>query len=153
MKIAIASDHGGFQLKPLLIQFLKKRKIEVEDLGNHGTESVDYPDYAVKVAEMVSQGRVDAGLLLCGTGIGMSIVANKFPNVRAAVVSEDFSARMAKEHNNANVLCLGGRLLDADKDAERASKIVAAWLDAKFEGGRHERRLEKILEIERKNFR
>ena len=83
----------------------------------------------------------------------MSIVANKFPNVRAAVVSEDFSARMAKEHNNANVLCLGGRLLDADKDAERASKIVAAWLDAKFEGGRHERRLEKILEIERKNFR
>src|SRR3989338_7854256 len=119
MKIAIASDHGGFQLKTLLLQFLKKRKKEDVDLRSHGKESGDYPDYAVKVAELVSQGLADAGLLLCGTGIGMSIVANKFPNVRAAVVSEDFSARMAKEHNNTNVLCLGGRLLDADKDAER----------------------------------
>lgn len=153
MKIAIASDHGGFPLKPRLIQLLIERKIEVEDLGNHGAESVDYPDYAVKVAELVSRGQVDAGLLLCGTGIGMCIVANKFPNVRAAVVSDAFSARMAKEHNNANILCLGGRLLDSEKDAERASTIVAAWLDAKFEGGRHNRRLDKIREIERKNLR
>lgn len=153
MRLAIASDHGGFQLKSRILQFLKKRKVEVEDLGNHDRESVDYPDYAIKVAELVSSGKVDGGLLVCGTGIGMCIVANKFPNVRAAVGSEPFSARMAKEHNNANILCLGGRVVDADKDGKRAEEILAAWLDAKYEGGRHDRRLDKIQEIERKNFR
>lgn len=153
MKIAIASDHGGFDLKSRVIVYLKKRNITVEDLGNEGAESVDYPDYAIKVAEKVSQGDADAGLLMCGTGVGMCIAANKFKGVRAAVVSESYSARMAKEHNDANVLCLGGRVLDSEKDAARAEEIVAAWLDAKFEGGRHDRRLDKIREIESKNFK
>ena len=149
MKLAIASDHGGFALKQEVVQSLKKKNITVVDLGNHGTESVDYPDYASQVAEKVSRGEVDAGLLLCGTGIGMSMVANKFKGVRAAVVSDPVSARLTKEHNNANVLCLGGRVVDGVK----AWEIVQAWLDAKFEGGRHERRLEKIREIEKKNLK
>ncbi len=149
MKLAIASDHGGFQLKQAILQFLKKKKIEVLDLGNHGTESVDYPDYALRVAEMVSQGKVDAGLLVCGTGIGMCIVANKFKGVRAAVVEDTYSAKMAKEHNNANVLCLGGRILDAKKGEE----VIEAWLEAHYEGGRHDHRLEKIREIEKRNLK
>ena len=150
MKISIASDHGGFELKSRVIEILKKRKIEVEDLGNESaTESVDYPDYAIRVAAMVSQEQVDAGLLICGTGIGMCIAANKFKGVRAAVVSDTYSAKMAKEHNNANILCIGGRVVESAK----AEAILTAWLDAKFEGGRHDRRLEKIKEIEKRNFR
>jgi ribose 5-phosphate isomerase B len=149
MKLAVASDHGGFSLKESILQSLKQKKIEILDLGNHGTESVDYPDYAIKVAEMVSEGKADAGLLMCGTGIGMCIVANKFKNVRAAVVSDPYSAKMAKEHNNANILCVGGRVVDPQK----AEEIVRAWLEAKFEGGRHDRRLDKIREIEKKNLK
>lgn len=149
MKLAVASDHGGFSLKESLIKSLKQEKIDLLDLGNQGTESVDYPDYAIKVAEMVSEGKADAGLLMCGTGIGMCIVANKFKNVRAAVVSDPYSARMAKEHNNANILCIGGRVVDPKK----AEEIVRSWLEAKFEGGRHDRRLEKIREIEKKNLK
>lgn len=153
MKIAVASDHGGYELKTHLIKLLQDKKIEVEDLGNQGAESVDYPDYAIKVAEKVSVGDVDAGLLMCGTGIGMCIAANKFKNVRAAVVSEAYSARMAKEHNNANILCLGGRVIETDHDPSKAKEIVLAWLDAKYEGGRHDRRLEKIRQIEKQNFK
>lgn len=149
MKIAVASDHGGFPLKKSLISFLQKKGIEVLDRGNHGTESVDYPDYAIEVAKAVSSKNADAGLLLCGTGIGMCIVANKFRGVRAAVVSDAFSAKMAKEHNNANILCLGGRVVDEDK----ARDIVSAWLDAQFEGGRHENRLKKIREVEDQNLK
>jgi ribose 5-phosphate isomerase B len=113
---------------------------------------VDYPDYAIKVAERVSQGEADAGVLVCGTGIGMCIAANKFKGIRAAVVSESFSARMAKEHNNANILCVGGRVLES-RESQDAESIVSAWLDAKFEGGRHDRRLDKIRDIEAKNFK
>ncbi len=153
MKIAIASDHGGFALKVRIKEILQKRNIEILDLGNEGAESVDYPDYAIRVAEKVSKKEVDSGLLLCGTGIGMCIAANKFKGVRAAVVSEAYSARMSKEHNNANVLCLGGRVLDADQKIAEAEAIVTAWLDAKYEGGRHQTRLDKIAEIEKKNFR
>lgn len=149
MKLGLASDHGGFPLKQAILQFLKKKKIEVLDLGNHGTDSVDYPDYAIRVAELVSKGKVDAGLLVCGTGIGMCIVANKFKNVRAAVVEDSYTARMAKEHNNANILCLGGRVLDAKKGQE----AIEAWLEAKYQGGRHDRRLEKIREIEKRNLK
>lgn len=149
MKLAIASDHGGFDLKQKMVRFLKGRGIQVEDLGNHGTEAVDYPDYAIQVAERVSGGLADAGILFCGTGIGMCIVANKFRGVRAAVVSDPYQARMAREHNDANILCLGGRVLDPKKVEE----VVSAWLDARFEGGRHDRRLEKIREIEGRNFR
>lgn len=149
MKVAIASDHGGFELKKALVDFLRQRDLEVVDLGPNGTESVDYPDYAVKVAEMVSAGAAAAGILMCGTGIGMSIVANKFKNVRAAVVTDDYTARMSKEHNNANVLCLGGRV----QQPKLAIELVRIWLETPYEGGRHQRRLEKIAEIEKKNLR
>lgn len=150
MKLLVASDHGGFALKSRIKEFLARRKIDVEDLGSDSAESVDYPDYAIRVAERVSKEEADAGVLICGTGIGMCIAANKFKNVRAAVVSEPYSARMAKEHNNANVLCVGGRVLE---EKDRVEEILAAWLDAKYEGGRHDRRLDKIKEIEKKNFK
>ncbi|HEX5037963.1 MAG TPA: ribose 5-phosphate isomerase B [bacterium] len=157
MKILVASDHGGFELKSKIVNLLKNKKIQVEDLGSDSAESVDYPDYAIKVAERISKGEADAGILVCGTGIGMCIAANKFKGVRAAVVSESYSARMAKEHNNANVLCIGGRVLDpgspARVPAESAEDVVTAWLDAKFEGGRHDRRLDKIRAIEKTNFK
>jgi len=157
VKILVASDHGGFTLKTKITNLLKNRKIQVDDLGSDSEESVYYPEYAIKVAERSSRGEADAGILVCGTGIGMCIAANKFKGVRAAVVSESYSARMAKEHNNANILCIGGRVLDpqapARAHAESAEEIVAAWLDSKFEGGRHDRRLDKIREIEKRNFR
>jgi len=149
-KVAIASDHGGHSLKEELLKFLKTLQIEPVDLGNHGTESVDYPDYAIKVAEMVSKGQADAGILVCGTGIGMCIAANKFKNVRAALVTDDYTAKMSREHNDANVLCLGGRI---HQDPEKAKALVKIWLETPFEGGRHERRLAKIREIEGKNLK
>ncbi|HSA59370.1 MAG TPA: ribose 5-phosphate isomerase B [bacterium] len=150
MKLLIASDHGGFALKSRIVAFLSKRKVHIEDLGTDSDGSVDYPDFAIKVAERVSQGHADAGVLVCGTGIGMCIVANKFRNVRAAVVSDPYSARMAKEHNNANILCVGGRVLEENGKAE---EILAAWLDAQYQGGRHDRRLDKIRQIEKQNFK
>jgi len=116
----------------------------VVDLGTDNDDSVDYPDFAEKVASAVSHGAADCGILVCGTGIGMSIVANKFPGVRAALVTDEYMARMAKEHNNANILVLGGRVLEAMS----AARIVAVWLDAVFEGGRHQRRLDKIAQLE-----
>lgn len=143
--LIIASDHGGLELKEALKTYLKKRQVDVRDLGTNGSESVDYPDFGEKVARAVSLGEADAGILICGTGIGMSIVANKFPGVRAALAHDEFTARMAKEHNNANVLVLGGRVEAANQGIE----MVAAWLDSKFEGGRHQRRLDKIAELER----
>lgn len=143
--LIIASDHGGLELKEALKTYLKKRQVDVRDLGTNGSESVDYPDFGEKVARAVSLGEADAGILICGTGIGMSIVANKFPGVRAALAHDEFTARMAKEHNNANVLVLGGRVEAADQGIE----MVAAWLDSEFEGGRHQRRLDKIAELER----
>jgi ribose 5-phosphate isomerase B len=147
MKIALGSDHGGFNLKQSLIPFLQARDIQVADAGTvNSEESVDYPDFAERVALLVSHGEADAGILVCGTGIGISIAANKVPGIRAALVTDAFMARMAKEHNNANILVLGGRVLDEEKAAE----LVAAWLDAAFEGGRHQGRLDKITEIENK---
>ncbi|MCP3177839.1 ribose 5-phosphate isomerase B [Desulfuromonas sp. KJ2020] len=143
--LIIASDHGGLELKEAVKTYLKKRQVDVRDLGTNGSESVDYPDFGEKVARAVSLGEADAGILICGTGIGMSIVANKFPGVRAALAHDEFTARMAKEHNNANVLVLGGRVEAADQGIE----MVAAWLDSEFEGGRHQRRLDKIAELER----
>ena len=149
MKLAIASDHGGFHLKNALLKFLRSRHVDVTDLGTVSEDSVDYPDYAARVARQVSEGQVDAGILVCGTGIGMAITANKFKGVRAAVVTDSFTAQMSKEHNNANVIALGGRVLDDAKAVE----AVKSWLDAKFESGRHERRVDKIGEIEAKNFK
>jgi ribose 5-phosphate isomerase B len=147
MKIALGSDHGGYSLKQSLIPFLQERDIQVADAGtNNSEDSVDYPDFAERVALLVSHGEVDCGILVCGTGIGISIAANKVPGIRAALVTDVFMARMAKEHNNANILVLGGRVLDEQK----ACDLVGAWLDAAFEGGRHQGRLDKIAEIEKK---
>jgi len=140
----IASDHGGLELKEAILHFCKTRKMDVRDLGTNGPESVDYPDFGEKVARAVSSGEVEAGILICGTGIGMSIVANKFPGVRAALAHDEFTAQMAKEHNNANILVMGGRV----QTPEQGVKMVTSWLDSKFEGGRHQRRLDKIAEIE-----
>ncbi len=149
MKLAIASDHGGFHLKNAVLRLLDSRKIEYVDLGVTSEDSVDYPDYAAQVAQRVASGQADGGILVCGTGIGMAITANKFKGIRAAVVTDPYTAQMSKEHNDSNVIALGGRVLDEPK----AEATVQAWLDAKFQAGRHERRLEKIGEIENKNFK
>ncbi|CAH2031002.1 allose-6-phosphate isomerase/ribose-5-phosphate isomerase B [Trichlorobacter ammonificans] len=149
MKIALGSDHGGVALKQVLIQFLQERDIEVADAGTNSDESVDYPDFGERVALLVVHGEADAGIVVCGTGIGISIAANKVPGIRAALVTSPEMARLAKEHNNANVLALGGRILD---DAT-ATACVAAWLDASFEGGRHQRRLDRITALEEKSCR
>lgn len=144
--IVIGSDHGGLDLKTDLASYLTRRGFKIRDAGTNNNESVDYPDFGLKVAESVASGEVELGVLICGTGIGMSIAANKVPGIRAALVTDSFMARMAKEHNNANVLVLGGRVLDSQK----ACDLVGAWLDASFEGGRHKDRLDKISEIEKK---
>jgi len=147
--IAIGSDHGGFDLKEKIKTFLIERKIEIEDLGTVTRESVDYPDYGIKVSKLVSEGKAERGILVCGTGIGMSIVANKFPRVRAALCHDSYSARMSREHNDSNVLILGGRVIGD----ELALEIVKVWLEASFSGGRHKNRLEKIEEIEKEYFK
>ncbi|MBW2452628.1 MAG: ribose 5-phosphate isomerase B [Deltaproteobacteria bacterium] len=144
MRIVIGSDHGGLELKSAVNELLQQRGMTVSDLGTDNDDSVDYPDFAERVAIAVSRLEADLGILICGTGIGMSIVANKFPKVRAALVTDEFMAQMAKEHNDANILVLGGRVLTA----ERACRMVNIWLDAIYEGGRHQRRLDKIARIE-----
>ena len=147
--IALGSDHGGLALKDAIKQLLMERGIQFEDCGTDNGDSVDYPDFGVKVASKVSSGVVEKGILVCGTGIGMSIVANKFPHVRAALATDAFMAQMAKEHNNANILVLGGRVLDDAK----AKEMVAIWLDATFAGGRHQGRLDKITIIEKELYK
>jgi ribose 5-phosphate isomerase B len=140
----IASDHGGLELKEAVKKFLGERNIAVRDLGTLNSDSVDYPDFGEKAARAVARGEAEKGILICGTGIGMSIVANKFPGVRAALATDEFTARMSKEHNNANIIVMGGRVLTP----EEACSMVSVWLDAVFEGGRHQRRLDKIAQIE-----
>jgi len=144
MKIAIGSDHAGLELKNELISILNEMKIECLDLGTNGTQSVDYPDFGEKVSKEVSEGRVDRGILICGTGIGMSIVANKIPNIRAALCNDLFTARMSRMHNDANILVIGGRIVGRDL----AKEIVKTWFTTEFEGGRHANRLTKIKLIE-----
>jgi ribose 5-phosphate isomerase B len=144
MKIAVGCDHAGVSLKKEIIPLLEEMGIEWEDYGTKDEASCDYPDFGEKVAEAVSTGRVDRGILICGTGIGMSIVANKFPGVRAALCSEEYSAKMSRLHNDANVLVLPGRVIEE----ETARKIVKVWFETDFEGGRHQRRLDKIKAIE-----
>ncbi|HIJ96759.1 MAG TPA: ribose 5-phosphate isomerase B [Desulfuromonadales bacterium] len=147
--LAIGSDHGGLKLKNAIIAYLNRRGIVVSDAGTTDDASVDYPDFGQTVAEMVASGSAERGILVCGTGIGMSIAANKVPGIRAALVTDAFMARMAKEHNKANILVLGGRVID-----ERAGcELVEAWLDAEFAGGRHQIRLDKISGIEQKYSR
>jgi ribose 5-phosphate isomerase B len=146
MKVVISCDHGGWELKSDIVACLKSvANIEIIDYGTMNGDSVDYPDYAKKVSEAVALGGVDRGILICGTGIGMSIVANRYPNIRAALCNDLFSAKMSRLHNDANVLVLGGRVIGKGL----AREIVRLWLDTEFEGGRHQKRLDKIREIER----
>jgi ribose 5-phosphate isomerase B len=144
MRIALGADHAGYELKDKIREHLKSRGIDVRDEGTNSGESVDYPDFARLVARDVNQGRADLGILVCGSGIGMSMTANKVPGIRAATVSTEHEAQVSREHNNANVLALGARITPADQ----ALKIVDAWLAAVFAGGRHQRRVEKIAAIE-----
>ena len=145
MKIALGADHAGYQLKDQIKQHLEQQGISVRDEGTSSPESVDYPDYARAVAHDVSQHRTDLGILVCGSGIGMAITANKVDGIRAANVSTEYEAQMSREHNNANVLALGARIVNADV----AFRIVDKWLATPFAGGRHERRVEKITAIEK----
>jgi ribose 5-phosphate isomerase B len=146
MLIAVGSDHAGLEMKEEVMALLAELKYDIADYGTCQPQSVDYPDFGEKVAEAVSEGKADRGILICGTGIGMSIVANKFPHVRAALCNELFSARMSRLHNNANILVLAGRIIGKDL----AREIVGAWLETGFESGRHQRRLDKIDVIEKK---
>jgi ribose 5-phosphate isomerase B len=145
MKIALASDHAGFHEKERLKPLFRELGLEVEDLGTISEDSVDYPDYALKVAEQVAQGAVEQGVLVCGSGTGMAIAANKVPGVRAAVAWSEETARLARQHNDANVLALGARTTPEGE----IPKIVRAWFETDFEGGRHSGRVEKIAGIER----
>ncbi|WP_373897940.1 ribose 5-phosphate isomerase B [Haloimpatiens sp. FM7315] len=146
MKIAIGSDHGGFELKSEVIKHLEENGLEVEDFGAYSTESCDYSDFAEKVAKEVVNKNFDFGILICGTGIGIGIAANKVPGIRAALCSDTFSAHACREHNNANILTMGARVIGKGL----ALDIVDTFLNSKFEGGRHQRRIDKIAEIENK---
>lgn len=143
--LAIGSDHGGFELKGHIVEHLKEKGIEVKDYGVYCEDSVDYPDCAKPVCEAVLDGSAELGILICGTGIGISMAANKFHGIRAALCGDVFSAKMAKEHNNANIICLGGRVTGR----ELACMIVDTFLEAKFQGGRHQQRIDKIHAIEK----
>jgi ribose 5-phosphate isomerase B len=143
--IVIGSDHGGVELKDALVEFLRARGETVEDVGTHGAAAVDYPDYGKLVAERVACGEARRGILLCTNGIGMSILANKFPHVRAALVADAVGARMSREHLDSNILIMGGGFVGKFL----AREIVKVWLDTPFAGGRHQRRLDKIAAIER----
>ena len=142
--IALGCDHGGFDLKLALVDYLRSKGLAVRDFGAHGRESVDYPDYGKEVSRSVALGEAERGVLVCTSGIGMSIIANKFPNVRAALVHDIEGARSSREHNDANILVLGG----AKTDALLARQIIETWLATPFSGGRHQRRVDKIRQIE-----
>lgn len=144
MKIALASDHGGFELKEIIKEYLQVNGHEVEDFGTSSLESVDYFDYSVKAAEAVSKGDADRGIVMCGTGIGVSISANKVKGIRCALCHDVYSAEMTRFHNDSNMLAMGGRVIGRDL----AVRIVKAWLESDFEGGRHLRRIDKITAYE-----
>ncbi len=147
--IALGADHAGFELKEALKGWLIAQGYQVLDYGTHSTDSVDYPDYAAQVALAVADQKVERGVLVCGTGIGMAMTANKVPGVRAALCSDLYTARMSREHNDANVLTLGGRLMGP----EMALDILRMWLETDFAGGRHQRRVDKIADVERRQSR
>lgn len=144
MKIAIGSDHVGIDMKKEIVNYLSKLGYEVNDFGAYTSERTDYPIYGKKVADGVASGQYDAGVLICGTGIGISISANKVKGIRAAVCSEPYSAKLSKEHNNSNIIAFGSRVVGVDL----AKMIVKEWLDAKYEGGRHSNRINMISKIE-----
>lgn len=144
MKIVLASDHGGYELKEYIKNYLQTKSIEVIDVGAYDEKSVDYPDYAKKAAEKINNKEAEFGIIFCGTGIGISIAANKVNGIRAALCHDIFTARMAKMHNNANILVMGGRILGKGI----AIEMVNTFIETEFEGGRHQGRLDKISEIE-----
>lgn len=145
MKVAIGADHGGYRLKEDIKGLLEDLGVDYKDFGTHSTESVDYPDVALPVAQSVADGLFDRGILICGTGIGIGIAANKVKGIRAALVHNTFSAHASREHNDANILTMGERVIGPGL----ARDIVTIWLATDFEGGRHERRVEKIMAIEK----
>ena len=142
--LALGCDHGGYELMQEVKKHLENRGIAYHDFGCSSTESVDYPIYGKKVAEAVARGEFEKGILICGTGIGISIAANKVKGIRACVCSEPYTAKLSRMHNNSNVLAFGARVVGS----ELAKMITEAWLDAKFEGGRHERRVQMLMDIE-----
>jgi ribose 5-phosphate isomerase B len=144
VKIGLASDHGGFELKETIKNFLNEKGIEIVDYGtSNGNESVDYPDYAKKAVLGILKNEVDKAIIMCGTGIGISISANKFPGIRAALCWDSYTAKMSRLHNDANILAMGGRIIGP----ELAKEIVDTWLSCEFEGGRHKRRIDKLEEL------
>lgn len=147
MVIGIGSDHGGFVLKPSVIKAIKDLNFDYIDFGTYSEESCDYPDYALKVAQAVKSGEVDRGVLLCGTGIGICIAANKVKGIRCGHVTDIFSAKATAEHNDANIISMGGRITSP----ELAEQITKAYLTTPFAGGRHQKRIDKITEIENNN--
>ena len=144
MKIAIGCDHGGFELKEAVRGYLEERQIPYEDFGAYNTDSVDYAPIAAKAARAVAAGQADFGVLVCSTGIGISMAANKVKGIRAALCTNEFCAGMARRHNNADILCMGGKVIDK----ETAVKLVDIFLHTEFEGGRHQRRIDQIAQIE-----
>ena len=144
MKVALGSDHAGFEMKQAVREYLAAHAIEVEDVGTFSTDSVDYPDFAEKVGLAVREGRVERGILVCGTGIGVCIAANKIHGIRAAAPWSPDTARLSRQHNDANVLCLSGR----EMAKSLALDLVKIWLETPFDGGRHQRRIDKITRIE-----
>ena len=144
MKIAIGCDHGGFELKEAVRGYLEERQIPYEDFGAYNTDSVDYAPIAAKAARAVAAGQADFGVLVCSTGIGISMAANKVKGIRAALCTNEFCAEMTRRHNNANILCMGGKVIDK----ETAVKLVDIVLHTEFEGGRHQRRIDQIAQIE-----
>jgi len=143
MKIAIASDHAALALKAELTSWLRERGHEVDDLGTHGGESVDYPDYGFRLAQAVASGSAERGVALCGSGVGISIAVNRNPQVRCALVNEPVSARLARQHNDADIIAMGERIIGVDM----AKACLEAFLDTAFEGGRHARRVEKLTRM------
>jgi len=147
MKIAVAADHGGFKLKNTIKKYLISNKFDVKDLGTYSEDSVDYPDYGFKAGECIAAGKCDRAIIVCGTGIGVAIAANKIPGARAALCHSVEYARLSREHNDANILALGGRFLDENT----ALEIVQVWLSTEFEGGRHQRRVDKLNKYQYKS--
>lgn len=148
MKVAIASDHAGYQFKMRILTFLSEKGIEYKDYGCDSEERVDYVDFAEKAMEATTHGEVQRAILVCGSGLGMAIVANKFKGIRATPCCDEYSAHMSRAHNDSNCLTLGGRSLSLDK----AIRIVNVWLETEFEGGRHQNRIDKISRVEERHF-
>lgn len=144
-KLAIASDHAGFELKESIVTFLRAKGVALEDFGPKNGDRVDYPDYGILIAKAVQEKKISRGILICGTGVGMSIVVNRFPGIRGTLCADLYTTKMCREHNDSNILIMGGRVIGVGL----AEEIVDTWLNTPFEGGRHQKRLDKIEDIDR----